>query len=750
LLSKIEANMGEEDLTYVTIPSPPQLETLYHDVIDELFVPCLRRSKKYVRGAGYFSSSIYRLMGEELLDFCIRGGNVTLLTSTDWQQKDYNALKEIEPQNMSQYDYDYWIEQLTLMLEDPKTLEPTKMLIALISSSKLKIKVGILRDNIYHEKTGFFEDENGNIILFYGSGNESKNAFMGQGNSFNIHYNFGDGLTTSWETHGLPSMKNLLRDIDGKGKMVVEDFPDVSDDFIDKWEIDLDLESHRKSARKRSKKMTQLYDELYGEKTKIVTKNPTNEIPPEERIHENVEEWIAKRKHQEKALEKWEGNNRRGILKHATGSGKTVTAIAALERHLSADEDNFCIVVVPIVKLQTQWSKEINKFGMNTIMLGGDAHPRMQELVIEQIATNTFFENTNLVIVKDTFIGDKFRSALKQGQLCLDRCLLVFDECHRASEPRFQWLIDQDITFKSVLGLSATPFPPSDENQTLSDEIIDVSNIQESYEFDNSIRKNRVIQILGDVIDEFSLADGISKGYLTPYNYTVMNVEMTLEEQKEYDKFRKLIGKYMGMDSNPAIYQSRMVIKSITAKLRGLDDLLSEYYDDGQHWLVYCAHSDFLNEALEIVHKHTDNGWYYTSKNIDSRDEHIERFEEEGGILLAVKCLDEGVDIPLITHGIILSSSMVEREFVQRRGRMLRADKEGKKDLAYIYDLAVIPAPEADIGATESIIQNELKRIENFIQDADNAKIAKLQFEHLEKLLDLRVRVVKRRERFGF
>ena len=270
----------------------------------------------------------------------------------------------------------------------------------------------------------------------------------------------------------------------------------------------------------------------------------------------------------------------------------------------------------------------------------------------------------------------------------------------------------------------------------------------EPTEFDNSIRKSRVIQILGDVVDEFSLADGISKGYLTPYNYTVINVEMTPEEQKEYDKFRKLIGKYMNMDSNPAIYQSRMIIKSVSAKLRGLDQILNGNYEDGQHWLVYCAHSDFLNEALEIVEKHTNNGWHYTSKNIDSRDEHIKRFEEEGGILLAVKCLDEGVDIPLITHGVILSSSMVEREFVQRRGRMLRADKEGKKDLAYIYDLAVMPSPEADAGATESIIKNELKRIHNFVQDADNAKIATLHFEHLEKLLSHRMKALRRRVRF--
>ena len=743
------------------------------NVIDKLYRPCLKWASTYVRDAGYFKSNVYNAMSEEILDFILRNkkNHITLITCIDVYPSDFDAI--VSEQSRSEEEV---LKELRSMLVNDQLADPVKMLAAIVHAGQMTVYVSLRKrekDTPYsldHSKSGFFSNDE-KMVVFDGSINETYPALLsglGKGNKehFNVWAKW-EQDAESWKDFANPVITRLTSDIEkdgfrdgakessGEGTIIVEIDSISREQLPTLKDEDWDPENHKERAAKRSanlykefeKKLasgSNLHDDDKDEQERHQKKDSAVEEESND-SHENVEEWVGGRDHQKEALEKWEDVGKRGILKHATGSGKTVTAIAAIERHLKENEENFSIVVVPLVKLQSQWQKEIEKFGMETILIGGDSGASMQELVIDQLSKNLFFDNSVLIVVKDTFIGDSFRKAIKSGSQTRERCLLVFDECHRASEPRFQWLLDNEVVFKSTLGLSATPYPSTDEEQETSDEIWDLDDIKQSYEFNNLVRKERVIKLLGDVIHEFSLADGIAKGYLTPYQYHLERVHMSNQEQVEYDAFRKQIGKFMNMDSNPAIHQARMVIKSVGAKLRGLEKVLKDHYLPGQHWLVYCAHSAYLDEARNIIREITGDWWEYTSKNIESREEHIARFEEDGGILLAVKCLDEGVDIPMITHGVILSSSMVEREFVQRRGRMLRVDKEKKKDEAHIYDFAVIPHQSAGKSATQSILNGELKRIKQFMLDADNEKHVKFTYDALEKILNERMKKRSRR-----
>ena len=148
------------NLTDIHIPS--YINTRHTDVVSQLYSPCLSVSERYVRGAGYFRSSVFRLMSEDLLNFCIRGGKITIITSTEWDRQDYKTV-------MESYDYykKYGIkEDLRTLLNDPDTVEPARMLCALIQNGNLDLRVGVLRGNIYHPKMGYFEDKYGNIVSF--------------------------------------------------------------------------------------------------------------------------------------------------------------------------------------------------------------------------------------------------------------------------------------------------------------------------------------------------------------------------------------------------------------------------------------------------------------------------------------------------------------------------------------------------------------------------------------------------------
>ena len=147
----------------------------------------------------------------------------------------------------------------------------------------------------------------------------------------------------------------------------------------------------------------------------------------------------------------------RGILRHATGSGKTITSIAAMEEHL-AQPSNFVILVVPYKALQKQWGRILeHQFGIRTINIGGDAS-KFQDLVIKQIASNTFSTSCVLNVIQNTFTKSQFRNALASSKLpLLDRCLFVFDECHHVGRPTISFSLIMSCVFLVFWGSAQHP-----------------------------------------------------------------------------------------------------------------------------------------------------------------------------------------------------------------------------------------------------------------------------------------------------
>jgi len=675
--------------------SPPGEELTYlnsrkEDVARILYKTCLNNSIKYVRGSGYFRSSIFRLMTEDLLQFCIDGGSITLLTSTQWSSKDYEAAMEGYEKGI--------VEDLRQMLNDPETVKPTKMLCALIRNKKLDLRIAILRGDIYHQKKGYFIDSCGCIIAFDGSGNETLTALKpydeGNAESYSIGWSWDEH---SWPKYGAKWMKDLDQTLDPEYDStypVLRINDDSVADFIDQTDIDLNLESHREAAKKRQVMLRDKWDEIWGEET--AGKKPKSKPVKEEiRLPEDL------RVHQRKGVKSWKSNGCKGILEHATGSGKTITALSVIKEHVKSTKH--AIVLVPSEPLLEQWGEEFDKYLKSVVVgfLGGGLH---QEDILDDMAYSEEEEGFVLISTIQSFRDERI---LKKVKKLLNNnnqdILLVVDECHRIGANSYSEICS--TKFDKALGLSATPKRQGDEDGT-----------------------ERLLTLLGPVVDTYTLQDALDDKHLCEFNYNIHSVSLTVKEQEDYDNLREKMkqalrmlkkGEPMSKYLQSLIFKSRHIIRGAEEKIPMAIEILKKEYENGQSWLIYCEGQSMLTELESLIADEIQVNplIYWSGMNKFDRKKSLEWFGSHGGIMLAIKCLDEGVDVPSISHGIVLSSSKTEREWIQRRGRLLR--KSPSKPMSHIFDVLALPS---DSGEEVAFVLDEVIRAKKFSQSAKNKR----------------------------
>ena len=677
-----------------------EFETYYNcrksNIIEELYSPCLKNSIKYIRGTGYFRSTVFRLMTEDILDFCIRGGHITLLTSTEWGKEDYEATMKA----YSEYSSRGIIDDLTTLLENPATVAPTKMLCALIQNGNLEMKVAVLRGDIYHQKKGYFEDSHGCIVAFDGSGNETLSALKpyDQGNSetFNVGWNWDPILWDVGNGHKWKKEMDETLNPDFDSTFPVVSIEELDPEFIGEWDIDQTLESHRLSARQRQKKLIKKWDEVYGEKEHTESDKTSGILHPEPPF--NIPEELYN--HQKRGLELWHKSGRKGILEYATGSGKTIIAIAAIKEHIDSGKN--AIVLVPSEPLLFQWYEEMEKFlPYATIEMLGGGEKGADILNEMRYPTET---GTILISIIHSFRSERVQKNLQRLLRGTETTFLVVDECHRIGAPSYSQICEKEIPI--ALGLSATP---------------DVEGRPE-YNI-------RIQNLLGTTLDKYSLIDALNDGHLSPFEYHVHTIDLTSEEQKRYDDLRQKMKKAFVMLKkgeppteyiDSLIYQSRGIIRGAEGKTPKAISLLKSEYRRGQHWLLYCDSESMMNELVNEIKHNTDikPRTYWSGMTKADRRAELDFFKRNGGVMVAIKCLDEGVDVPAISHGIVLSSSKTKREWIQRRGRLLRKSKGKEKSV--IHDVLALPS---FFGEEISFVVDEVKRASEFSEGCINSSL---------------------------
>lgn len=655
------------------------IQTSYRSGSDDLAVdfyePCLAASNAYYRAAGYFSSSIFLITGHEVLNFARRGGKIKLICSPAL------TLADLEQLEQSHADRDVVIdrrleEELAAINADDMCSYPLQVLCTLIKCGVLEMRIGLKGRGagIYHEKLGIFSDPTGNLVSFIGSANETFYAWSIEGNVESIE------TFCSWTGDGLARTKRHLSDFQdlwanrapgvtvlSVPKAFSEGVLAVAHDDLDEIDMDRAIASLRAKRAKSKVKRRELL------------------------------------KHQSDAIKAWEKNAYRGVMKHATGSGKTFTALCVIKK-CAADRIP-SLVLVPSTLLLKQWNREIKEEmpDANILLVGGGNKLWEQPGILEaMLAGSSETEYSIVLSTMQTASTDGFLARAKKAK----EILIVADEVHQTGSVKNSRVYE--IPAARRLGLSATPERYGDPEGTL-----------------------RLFGYFGKVVDPVvSLYDAIQANRLVNYEYYPLIVSLTEKENDEWAQIsreiRREIAKtnsdskalYLSDRAKLLLIQRSRIAKKATNKLDAACLVLAKHYVKRQHWLVYC---EDINQLADLKRRLDNIGLdtlSYYSEMEGSASETLEAYRRFGGILLSIKCLDEGVDIPAISHAFILASSQNPRQFIQRRGRVLRFD--GVKQVAVVYDAFVIPSSMDEDSGQTSLLRAELTRAYEFSRYAVN------------------------------
>lgn len=234
----------------------------------------------------------------------------------------------------------------------------------------------------------------------------------------------------------------------------------------------------------------------------------------------------------------------------------------------------------------------------------------------------------------------------------------------------------------------------------------------------------------------YGLKGALADGILTPYRYEPVFVPLDEDENAAYRDLSKSIAQRIasGHDTDDEVLgallrQRARVVALARAKLPELRSIVEPIRHDLHHALVYCGEGSPDDGSGPMVQQVADLlggdlgmtvATYTAETDLNQRDG-IRRQLDGGNLqaVVAMRCLDEGVDIPSVQTAIIMASSSNPRQFIQRRGRVLR--RHPGKDRARIIDLVVVPAPDAVVDATSrSLLRSELRRMAEFAALAIN------------------------------
>lgn len=661
------------------------------DPLTNFYIPALRRSVKYDRAAGYFTSQALQFAAQGIAGLIANGGRMRLITSPQLDGDDIAALREATSQNSETEILSDALERSVFegqYLEYAQT-DRFRCLAWMVEQGLLDIRIAYLDsgDDInpyskYHEKIGILKDLTDNKIAFSGSINETGLAWTDNYESFDVF--------RTWEPaeEGRVASKQAAFDrlwANKDDNVTVKELPEA---------IESGLSELSPGTVDNKPALEMFFNEEGGAQ------------PPAET--DTRELWD----HQQAAIEWWREHDYQGLFAMATGSGKTLTALRALR--LDADT-RLTVIVVPSKVLVDQWADEIREvFGPETELLNcsGETNWRQQILPLvdpfrlDDLETITDRPRTVLLTTIHTATSDPFQKAL--SGINPGRLQIAIDEVHRAGAPTFQAVFDLDAGRR--IGLSATPDRQWDEAGT-----------QTIYDYFG-----------GHNPFEFTTEEAIENGYLTEYEYHPVICELLAEEYEEYLELSREIETLTAqisssdsvseavLDKHERLLRDRARIKKRAArKPERFGRLLDSQIITPS--IVFCEDTDQLEEIeAELAQRNLDYGVYTSTREKEQADA-MYRFEE-GFIdyLLAIKCLDEGIDVPDCNSAVIIASSRNEREFIQRRGRVLRQSEGARR--AHIYDVLVLPGLNAtpDDEHALRLIKQELSRANVLMSAAMN------------------------------
>lgn len=700
----------------------------------QFYLDGLANSSEFHLLLGYFSSAAINLLSVGFATFISKGGKMRMVINHLLSEKDKEAFEKGQSSDNLNKVFDLSdVVSLGKVLDEYDT-HFFECLAYLIAKKRIEIKVIKPKNNrgIAHYKSGVFNDGKNsvgykascNFTLFGLSENlEELEAFL------------------DWEDERSNKLiKKQLKIIDSYFSEQDEDV-----EYLSANEIEVSIKD--KFGNKNIDELIVQEEQLFEKKRSLIKNNKLKQTIV--KLYDDIDKNLKNpkfpyaegpREYQKIAFENWKNNNQQGLFAMATGTGKTITSLNCLLEVYKKTGYYKALILVPTITLVNQWENECKKFNFTNIVKVCSKSRWKNDF--SAILTRERLSPTEQVsyIVISTYASFARENIFTELNQLPAKTLLIADECHNMGSGSLLKLLPK-VNCKRRIGLSATPERQFDEEG--NKKLFSFFNSEKEYTY------------------EYSMEEAINNGVLCRYYYYPHLVSLTESEMRDYMELSLKISKFYKSESdsfsnNPILtallLARKRIVHKASNKISVFYDILKEQYKKKgnlKYTLVYVPEGNDPNDYFETDHfsesDETENDDYavhlidvFTEavKDIDKRTtikqfisgtndkEYIlEQFANgEIDVLTSMKCLDEGVDVPRAELAIFCASTGNPRQFVQRRGRILRQHSE--KQFAYIHDLVVIPEinPNSESYKMErSILKKELERVNNFALLSENS-----------------------------
>lgn len=676
---------------------------------------------------GYFSSNAFKLLAPVMAEFIHNGGKMRIITNHIYSLKDkQNLIDETRLENEDKVITTFKdIYKLKEALEDYGN-HFFDCLRFLLNSKRLElIPVKFNGIDLAHCKKMILFD-GVDTISTDGSINFTMNALTKNSESFEVNAPWEGEIFKLRTENEVQNFEKIVNKIHPSYEYITKDEIETVIYSLgqDKNKIDLISDSLKIQRNYLGEKVTQKLKQQNQRFNYIINKELGKPCFPFE---------SGPRDYQVEAYNSWVNNSYSGIFAMATGTGKTITSLNCLLNLFQKSNSYKAIILVPSIALLNQWENEVKSFNFNNILKIGGGNNWEKELA-------TYVSNFSWDIVEDlviistygSFTTPRFQKYFKK--IATD-FMLIADEAHNMGANNIRSLFNEIKSVKKI-GLSATPDRIYDQVGTNA--LNDFFNDEPPYTYN------------------FDMEKALKEGFLTEYKYYPRIVELTEDEFEEYIKISKKLLKFFDFETgqfknDPVVekllLQRKNIIhkainkiscfKTILKELNKLDKLnyiftyVPEgyiYYDNDQSERIIDRYILAGSSVFPNLKANT-----YTSDESDLKD--LLRGFADGRIdlLYAMKMLDEGVDVPRAEVGIFCSSTGNPRQFIQRRGRLLR--KHPDKTYATIYDMVVIPSLSTEyseyFNMERNLVINEIRRVAHFASLSMNYYDTKRSLENV-------------------
>ena len=681
------------------------------NIIEDFYKPALKNNcNLYQRMAGFFTSTSFSHVANEILDFIERDGKIELITSPNLSTVDKEIIEQSidEPEKLIS---EIFFDDLKNDVDGLK-INFAKLMGYMLTHNKLEIKIAIPKDRLgmYHDKTGIMHFDDGEKLSFSGSVNETSSAWKANSENFEVFCSWG-GERDSISIRNHQRWFNILWQNEEE-EIDIFNLPHAVKEHLLKIEPESDEEFIQVMGKIK---------EALGK----ASKKPKMELYT----------------YQKEARDAWIENGCRGLFAMATGTGKIFAAFSCMNKVQNAHERTAIIIACPQKHLLEQWYEELIDYNLGMpeedivdlstyVFCDSDYHDWRTKFdkILNQInekplGYSEFSKNNFIVFVTHATLGkvgyDSFNEKIDKIKGL--KKFIIIDEVHNVTEKSSKTRLREDYDFR--LGLSATP-----------DRHLDTVGTSIIYDYFHG------------AVYELSLKKAIAEGYLCKYHYYPFYIPLTSDEADTYDglttsiaiiEAKKKKGAYHPKKGEFDPYLQRAyLIQAAANKLDKLKEILSNMNNNLDQTLVYCTSNpsmgfpkDSPTQLIEVqkilsARNIISDSVTWKDKTKDRRMILRDLANDIFDCVTAVRCLDEGVDIPSVKIGIFMASSGNPKQFIQRRGRVLRKSTRTGKTHAEIYDILVTPRiPKEGDDATKrerKLIANELLRCKEFAKISDN------------------------------